>query len=269
MSFTSSSSLNYMNESTLFNNSLSNLTNNPSSNEILWPSLVNTFICLMGLITVSINILIFAHPTLKDPTYKLLLTEAFTDLIYLSCSALWPLFQYALNAHSLAVVIYSIAIDDYLTSSLAINDILIELFLSVDRLFIILNKSAYLQRLPLTFTIGTLNLASLLFYLPVLFLRKIVEQPERNKYKLVLTPYLGQTTFGALIPTILSCVRLFLVMVCLFSVNLVTLVKFRKHIKQRSRLVSKVNHGKSGGKSKSSISTATTNSSISKKIICI
>lgn len=214
-------------------NSTTTTTQEDNANPLHWPDILNSIICLIGLCTVSINISIFANPTLKDPTYKLLLCEAVSDFLYLLASSLWPIFKYALDEHSLARSVYSIAIDDYLTSCLAINDIFIELFLSVDRLLILSNR-AYLQNVPLLRIIVAINATSLVIYIPVLFLKRIVS--DSAGYSVVPTSF-GLTRFGTVLPSILSVFRLCLVIVCLFSINLFTLVKFRRHIRRKSKLV--------------------------------
>lgn len=217
---------------------LSNTTILPSSSLIIWPNILNSIICLSGLVTVSINISIFSNRTLTDKSYTLLLTEAIADLIYLTCSLVWPIFNYAIDSNSIIAALYSIAIDNYLTSCLAVYSVLIELFLSIDRLLILSNR-LMLVNVSLRHAIICIALISLLFYLPVLFLQRIELTGDNEDGSILVTTSFGQTDFGKIIPTLLTVVRLFLILVCLFSINIVTLVKFKRYVSKKTKIVNR------------------------------
>lgn len=215
-----------------FTTNESNNTTENSQVVIIWPNVLNSLICLTGLVTVSINIAVFANRTLTDKSYSLLLTEAIADLIYLAFSLIWPAFHYAIQSNTIISALYSIAIDDYLTSCLAIYSVLVELFLSVDRLLILSNQTM-LVNIKLNYLIAGLILIALIMYLPVLLLKRI----DCNDSRVLVATSLGQTEFGIIIPTILSVIRVFLVVVCLFLINLVTLVKFKQYLGKKSHMV--------------------------------
>jgi hypothetical protein len=82
-------------------------------------------------------------------------------------------------------------------------------------------------------TVASINLVALIFYSPVLLLRKPVSLDDGSgKYALVLTA-LSQSRFGQIIPILLSLIRLVLIKVVLFGINLTVLIIFKRHIGQK------------------------------------
>lgn len=202
--------------------------------------LIECLISIFGLVTVSINIFVFISLLNKDSIYKFLLIEAILDFSYLLGLAITTLFDCGgpceTQKHSYISQLYSLLIVDYLTSSTAINNILIEILLSLQRLFTISNRP-FLQTLPFGPTTGCINVISLLYYSPVLFLKTIVSLGNNgNNFELALTDF-GRSQFGKTMPIILSTVRLILVTICMFAINVTVLVKFQKHIGKKSKLL--------------------------------
>jgi hypothetical protein len=225
------------------NSSASSNNNNSSSSNIClgliklnWPELLYASICVFGSLPVIINVSIFLSPTLKDHIYKFLLFEAIVDLLYLICIGLSIVFSCgspcAYVESKLIAKIYSLVIYDYATSCMAITNIFIELFLAIQRLFVIMNKPFLIENN--LFICGTLTLLSMAYYLPVFFLKSIVKL-DNDKYDVVWSEF-GRASSGQLLYTFLSTFRLFLVTVCLFSINLFTFLKFQQHIARKAQL---------------------------------
>jgi hypothetical protein len=217
---------------------------NPSSSSNLnIPMLIECGIATFGLVAVSINASIFLTLRAKDPIYKFLLIEAILDFFYLLGLVGVTYFECgtpcSVQSSSYIAQLYSLVIVDYLTSSIAVNNISIEIFLSLQRLFTISNRP-FLQTMPFAPTIVGINLMALVYYLPVMFLKRISETNANttmvdSTYELVLTDF-GQSRFGEVVPAILSLLRLILVTVCLFSINVTVLIKFKRHISQKNKM---------------------------------
>jgi hypothetical protein len=124
---------------------ISNCTNltppNNSSYQLDWSDYLYIFACLLGLFTLSINIKIFLNSQLTDHIYKYVLAESFVDLFYLGLLSAAPLFYIDSIKSAYLTQLYILVIFNYLTSCMAINNILIQLFISIQRLSIILNSS--------------------------------------------------------------------------------------------------------------------------------
>jgi hypothetical protein len=205
---------------------------NPS-NHLEWSDYMDLVVCSFGLLTVSVNVKTFLNLELKDPTFRYLLVEAIADWTYLATLISVP-FVYS-SQFTLFSRLYSILIDDYLSSCLAINNILIELFISAQRLSIILNYQL-LKRAPFKLTASIIACVSLLYYSPVLFLKHIIA--TTNGFELEETLF-GQTECGRVFPVALSTLRLLLVTVCLSSVNILCLLKFRLYVTRKQNMMMK------------------------------
>lgn len=211
---------------------------------IVWPQFIYSSICFFGACTVLINISVFLNKNLIDRTYKFLLAEALVDFAYIvimGCSSLINCGSpCASRTNTLAAQIVRFCFYDYLTSCFAINNILIEIFLSLERLFVISNNH-FLQTLPFNRVILCINAFALVYYTPVLLLKRflLVDNSDNGSssyfYSLVLTD-IGKSAFGRAIPGVLSIIRLLLATVCLFGINMTTFIKFKRHIKRKSKL---------------------------------
>lgn len=226
-----------MNSSDIWNTSFSNQSNQPFKVYINY--YIEEFFLIVGLITVSVNILVFYQLRSKDTTYKFLLAEAIVDfnyllllsfLTFLYCGS--PCFSLA---SSLFGQLYSLAIDNYLTSCLAFHNILIELVLSLQRLFIITNKP-WLSGISFIRIYIPIVISSLIFYAPLLFLNRLIRIGS-NEYS--IEPLLPENAINWIVPTVLSSIRVFFATFVLFTINIVTFVHFKKHVKKKSMLTSK------------------------------
>lgn len=201
----------------------------------------------IGAITSIINAFVFLNRALKDQIFNFYIVSSLVDFIYSIVIAFMVLIECGSicdNIRGLHFLthFYRIYLDDYLTSSLAINNILIEIFLSTQRFFIISNKKC-LQSISSIRIILIVFCFSLLFYSPVLFLKRIVSIDQHNSsfnsttngYKLEYTEF-GNSSIGRALPLILSSIRFILASVILFLINLFTLIKFRKHVNKKSNL---------------------------------
>lgn len=222
------------------NNSNPNETLNVKSSNfyIDWFEVTLCTLCFLGTFTSILNIIIFLNKKLKDQTYNYMLVISMVDFAYITIIGFEITFKCGsfcdILKNSYATQVYTLWFADYLTSCLAIMNILIELFVSIQRLFIILNKK-FLQNVSFRIVLILISLVSIVYYIPVLFVRKIAHDPSLNIFKIVFTEF-GDSNFGKSVPSVLSMIRLFFVLVCLSIVNFITFIEFKKHFSKKKKL---------------------------------
>lgn len=212
-----------------------------------WSEYLLSGVCIIAALTSLINVSVFVNSELKDQIYKYYFTSSLFDLFYVIILAFYvftvcgTLCEYRVSL--LSTQIYWLYFTDFITSCLAIINVMIDLFLSLQRLFMISNKK-HLQNLKAKNVLFVLVFLGLIYYIPVLFIKKIVlyeQQIEPNsttkqiKYKLEYTEF-GNSIFGRIIPLILSSLRILMASVILFFINLVTLSRFKSHFNKKTNI---------------------------------
>lgn len=205
-----------------------------SSTNIQWLSLVNFVISVFGMCTNTINIMVFKDKSLKDPSYFIMLLFAVNNtlylflisfMIFLRCGSVCEGYQRLLVSN-----VYLLVFVEYLTSSLAMNGIFLELLLSLQRLKMLMNKrtcSLHHNGKRKLLAPVLLFIISLVYYLPVLFMKKI--QRGSIGYVLISTEF-GKSFASQVIISTLSIIRLCLATWVLFIVNMITVLRFNKYI---------------------------------------
>jgi hypothetical protein len=204
-----------------------------------WFFLILPVICIFGLLTNLTNIAVLSNHKMKDVSYKYILFISLSELFYLGLNSYifielnpnCPLYT------SYFTQWYSIYIDNYLTSCLAIFCIFIDINLSLIRYSALKNKE-YLQSLSYYLVIGILFLISLIYYLPVLFFNEIIPIIDHeNKTSIdefmVITNSLGLSLYGITTPIILSTIRIVLAMFVLTGINIMNIIEFKKRYSYR------------------------------------
>jgi hypothetical protein len=199
-----------------------------------------------------ISIVVFAHPNLKDPAFKILLTVAIVDFSYMCLLLLnrvmdmycEPMpFMCGSNAQLFAFITDQL-IMNYLTSCMAIYSILCEIFLTVQRMFLIKNK--FLLKNVTVRTVGPIfGITSLIYYSPYWFAYDFVTTNKvyvyRNQtyleWNLVANDF-GNSDAGKWLLSALGIFRMLLVLVVLLVLNIVSAVVFRNHFSKRAMLLS-------------------------------
>jgi len=179
-------------------------------------------ICVFGMITNLLNIIIFSNIKMKKPTFKLMLAMSINDLIYLALC--FPLsVYYCENCQELRLsewyTIYLHYIDDYFTSGQAFFSILIDIVLAVDRYRMISNKK-YVQNLSFKWEILLMAVISLFFFFPVIFFKSRYECPP-NFIIRIYTKRMYETIYLVLI-----IIRFILAVFVLSIINFKILTKF-------------------------------------------
>jgi hypothetical protein len=201
-------------------------------------------LCLIASVTSLVSSGMFLNKvTFKDPTYRLLLAECLGDFLYSSLTAC-TIILFRMYGFSWPMQVYFYVVYDYLLSCLAIDTILIELYLSVQRLFILLNRAYCLKSFPSVLVVLVVHLTGLVYYVPCLFLETVVQiniSNESSSSTLLLSfnkSSFATTPLGSLVMPVLSLVRLALSTLVMFPINLITLYEFKKLIARKANLKS-------------------------------
>lgn len=205
-----------------------------------WPDYVAFGLACLGLVTNSINVAVFAHPRLKDVTFRYLLAKSFIILFYFVFGILNEIFFYCAYCpltFTRFANLYSLAVCFYLNGSISIMRILIEITVSL-RTLTILNNRAYLTRLSYKLILIAIALVGLVYYLDRPFSMQVVYMSQFDVY------YLAYSSFGlsraySVLSVSKEMIRVLLTVGVLTVINSLNLAKFRKRFKQReSRITS-------------------------------
>ena len=146
-----------------------------------WGYLLLPAICLFGFLTNLINIIILLNPKMKDISFKYILTTCISDLFYLTLNS-YTFIRLCSDCPlhtSYFTQIYTVSIHYYLSSCLAIFCVFIDIILSLIRYSILKNKT-FIQSFRYYLVISFLFLFALIFYVPQLFLYKIISVNQTN-----------------------------------------------------------------------------------------
>ena len=191
---------------------------------------------LTGTVTSFVNTMLFFKLRLKDNVYIYYLISSIVDFSYmfiisfdvlLNCGTPCDL----LKGCNLGKIIYTIVLDDYLTSCLAIYNLIVELFITIQRYFLISKQKSLQNQKPFNLML-LISIVSLVYYSPVLFLKKIIYSDSIG-YQLVYTN-LGNSNAGRIIPIFLSIIRLFIGSCLLLIINIFTVIKFKVYLKEKN-----------------------------------
>lgn len=231
----------------------SNSTNERPLSLVRNHSLVFT-IRLFALLVAILNLTVLYsfRLNIKHHLYKYLIVIALVDLAYFfSMSSLSAFPRLCLNHRynetlcsapvQKTFFILLIFISDYLTSSLALFNILAEIYLTVQRILLITNSS--IKHLKFKFSCFILFIISFTAYLPVLFMYKIEKDCQFNKtkrayllsYKITKTGF-GKTGVSVVIQAALSATRILLVTLVLFVLNIIVICVFKRFLQKKIEL---------------------------------
>jgi hypothetical protein len=204
-------------------------------------------VALLGTISHIINIAVLLSLELKDISYKFMLANSVNNTFYLLLCGINVLFLCKDGCEKrdlpLMLIIFFLVIEEYLTSCMAVFNLLILIFLSLQRTFIVLNKSL-LQNISAIKSILIFSLISLIFYSPILTIQRI-ELSNQNAtsnnitsilYSTVPTEF-GSSAFGKQVRTILNSLRIFTATVLLTIANLINFIAFKRYFDKRKKMI--------------------------------
>jgi hypothetical protein len=210
-------------------------------------------IAALSLFTSSFNVAVFAHPALRDPTYKFLLVTSILDMVYLVLAVFAYVYMKCCgqspvmcgSSHQYTSQYAFVLLMDYFTSCLAVYSVCTEIFLTVQRLYMI-RKIRYLADLTIVKVGPAIAFVSLVFYAPVWFLEEVrtigvvLYVPENRTYTAygIEKTKFGQTRLGESFWYVMSGMRMFLAVIVLTVLNVITIVSFRSFLVKKSKIVS-------------------------------
>lgn len=212
-----------MNQSNL---NISNSSNSHSG--FSWWDYWALTVCSLGLITNTINLIVFASRKLKDDSYKLMFCKSLANFAYLLLSFLSEFFVYCIKCpitFTYFANLYAIAFGFYLASCLAVFRILIEIILSV-RVYSTLANHTWFRTISNPMVIFVF-VVSLVFYAekPAQFV--IINTAGTDMYYLWYSDFGASKTFE-IISIVQQFVRVFLAVVVLTVINVVNLIQFKR-----------------------------------------
>jgi hypothetical protein len=214
-----------------------------------------TFVlCLRSLAFVVsvVNMRIFAAFRLKDSLYGYLLIISMADATY--SGLLFSLGVMARVCYEddpvhcgpslyYTYLIFYVFISEYLTSSIAFFNISLEIFVTIHRILLILHVNSFLKRIRVSYVCSFLLGISAVIYSPVLAMYNITDIGSRNEtcsagneeYRLSKSNF-GRSNTALSILTCISLVRITLVTVVLFMLNIIAIFKFKQYLKRKTDL---------------------------------
>jgi hypothetical protein len=207
----------------------------------------------LAIIVISfVNVSVLANKKLKDSFFKYLLIMSLVDIAYVALISIMYFTVCTGNPGGMCgtdwdyvnLLIY-IVFSEFLTSALALFNILLEIFLTVQRIFQISFNKSRLHKLSVFKTCLILFSISLVYYSPTLAMNRIDtvyrENGTRRAYVLSKTPF-SKTNLGVALVTGMTVCRIALVTVVLTIVNIVAMIKFNAFLHRKSKLEQKISN---------------------------
>lgn len=199
---------------------------------IPWYNIMTIVICSLGILTNVINILVLRSPRLNDKVFTCFLVSSINDIAYLSISMFSNIFSCGPLCFKYFFTyfgnIYSLYIQAYGCSVLKLFGILIEIYLSLQRYILLINKR-FLVNLSLFKVLPSLFLFSVLVFIPTLTNFRIIQfDLSAHLYTYVLNEF-GTSNFGKILRAASSWISIFLTLVVLTGLSIITAVKSRAY----------------------------------------
>jgi hypothetical protein len=220
-------------------------------------SLINIFVFMHAKIlksSQSFYYLLFA--SLADFTYSGLLL--ISNLVNKECSA--SSVTCGQTGQLVSLILY-LAITEYFSSSLAIFNIMMEIVQTIQRIFVLANKSIFLDRLRMGHVIGVLFIVAFIYYTPVIFVTQIITYKVMLNDTFIYEQEVANTEFGngfwgKFLPISLSIVRSTLCGPFLFILILLNIKVFRTYLVKKKSFTSSTSSikGRKSTKSNESLS---------------
>jgi len=200
--------------------------------------------CIFGVLTNSLNAVVFIHPKMKDISFKYLLIISLSEIFYLGIESMKPINdcdECKINKY-FSYQIYYVYFTDYLSRGIALFIILCEILLSIQRYMVLLNKE-FLKPNSLYYFVLGLFLISGAIYLPIAFRKRIVLIENSNTsnissvqgYKHELNEF-GQSSTGKTMFVVITLMRASLGSVVIFSLNILIWYEYNKR-KRRQEII--------------------------------
>lgn len=235
---------NVITERSILNNSLSDTNNSNSSRSPNFLLYLIPVVCLFGIITNGLNISVFLNSKMKDISFTYMLAISASNLLY-NVVLVYAFYIYCEDCdlyRSYGTQVFKIIVNNYLASCLAIFSNLVEIYLSLQRNFILKNKK-FQQLISPKLVLIVISIISYVFYIPALFCYDIVANEEiytTNHTLIKETSYVtklndfSKSKFGKTLTITLVSVRIFLSSFLLAIINISNALMFRKRFRTRA-----------------------------------
>ncbi len=183
--------------------------------------------------------------------FKYFLLVSKIDLMY-SSSMIWLSFYVMICFHDSVktdsplyyyLQFFYLALSEYFTSVLALTNILIEVYLSLQRIFA-LNKKIFIQNRHFKTVLLVIALISIIYYIPVLFVSNIQGRTHSSlkHNRSIVVFVIGKTGFGnsyagKFTVKFLTLCRIILVTFGLCVLNTITIAKYSKYLRAKNYLL--------------------------------
>lgn len=199
----------------------------------------------VSVLTCLVNVVVFSTLVSKDQIYKFLLIASIVDFLYLGIGVFLLVFtpmcdptpiRCGSDSQFISKVV-SIWITAFLNPTFAFYSILNEIFLSVQRLFI-LRKKLFMKDLKVWYVAPVLYLISVLYYMPVLLTQSVKQAGPVSSNGMVYHAYTVALAPNAasIVGMVQALIRALLVTVGMTGLNACTIYNFRAFIKQKSKI---------------------------------
>ena len=177
--------------------------------------ILNEVTCSLGIVTNLLSALILANMKIENMMFKYMLSISISDIFYSIFIFIDNYLDYFFPKSYLKNV-FDIIFSEYLTSCIAIFIVQMDLYFSIQRCMIVVNRT-FLKMFSFMRLLIVLNLISFVYYLPFLGLYRIELQSD-DVYITKLNDF-GKSKIGRIVPIILTSIRLLILLVIIPSVN--------------------------------------------------
>lgn len=207
---------------------------------LTWDLHVRMVTAFFGFIANIINVCVFLNTQLADTTYKYMLANAITNLIYLLFSLVSVFVYYCTecpSSQTYFTAYLGIALANYTLDSLKLMHVLLQITISLRILGILLNRPI-VKGISDKFVLVLLTIISVVYFLQEPFSYEIYA--VKNQYdEIVYTTrfnQLGNSDLSKYIVLAQFVVRIFLAVFVLSFINTLNLIEFYKRLQNKRSL---------------------------------
>jgi hypothetical protein len=230
--------------------SIQNTTNLSNNTALTKPALdlindiLNVFIlplvCFLGIILNFFSMLVLRVCQKRDLLFKLMFLHTCICMIVLFISVFTFLFRcgsYCSFGQSFILKIYELYIYQFSINFFTLGLVLIDVTVSFERLFSFSNKNSFLQKISFRKKLLISFFISFLFNIFILLLPREVQLDKNTNGYFIGKNVIGKNPVMLVILNVLIGIRGFGLAIVHLSLNILIVIKFKKHLKQKEKIV--------------------------------
>jgi hypothetical protein len=229
----------------IMNNTLLNTTRFSTAASIPLFSLIAyiylaPIVSLIGFIFNIGCIIVLAHPKLSGDSYKYLIFKTLVHLVVLATTTGLPISNCATCpvSQTLFGIIYRIYVLSFFSNAMNTCATLIEIVLSYDRLLLLKQRTKYLKKLSVKYSLGIVVLVGIGLNLPYLLLFRIEVRENGTRVVGIGIVSLEAVNFYFIFLNIFQSLVSFIILAIL---NTLVTIEFRKYMNKKNKLLSSKN----------------------------